>query len=212
MAESPRLDRRRARIAARGVGESRRFQRVALPLEGRFLAPDEVEHPCRLTDLSPGGARVETDRRLHPGALTVIHIEHFGHLEAEIVRHTQDGFSVRWLAGPRRRERLAEQLVWRYNAPRLGLCDDRGGPRDKRRGAATVIFGDGAEVRAGVVDVSPTGISFRSNYTPRLGAPARLGRLSGEVSRLTPDGFAIRFDPPARGETQPPQSSGADAV
>lgn len=212
MAETPRLDRRRARVAARGVGEPRRFQRVGLPLDGRFLGADDNEHACRVIDLSPGGARLESDYRPNSGALTVVHVEQFGHLEAEVVRPTGDGFSVRWLAGPRRRERLAELLVWRYNAPRLGLSDDRVSVRDKRRGAATIVFGDGTQVRAGVVDVSATGISFRADYKPRIGAPARLGRLSGEVSRLTPEGFAVRFDPPAKDETPEPDSPGADAA
>lgn len=105
MRTPPRLDRKKARIAARGMEESRKHQRVALPLDGRFLGADDMEHPCRVMDLSPGGARLEAGYRPRPGALAVIQIDTFGHLEAEVVRETPEGFSVRWLAGPRRRGR-----------------------------------------------------------------------------------------------------------
>ncbi len=202
MEATRRLDKKKARIAARGMEESRRFQRVALPLDGVFLGADEREHACTIVDLSPGGARITAEYAPRPGALTVIHVDHFGHLEAEVVRQAEGEFSVRWLAGPRRRERLAELLIWRYNAPRLGLGDDRTSVRDKRRGEAKIVFADGAEVRAKVVDVSATGIAFRSEFKPRLGMTARLGRLSGEVSRHYPDGFAVRLDPPPAREEQ----------
>lgn len=211
MFHTPRLDREKARIAVRGNEEPRRFRRVTLPLDGRFLGAAETEHACRVVDVSPGGARVESDHKPHPGALTVIAIDQFGHLEAEVVRRVEDGFCVRWLAGPRRRERLAELLVWRYNAPRLGLEDDRKGARDKRRGQANVQFGNGVQVKAQVVDVSATGICFRSGYKPRVGMTAKLGRLSGEVSRTLPDGFAVRFDPPQdREDAQHSASNGVE--
>ena len=58
MSDALRLDKRKARVAARGAADARRWQRVEIPLKARFLAPDGTPNtpPCWRIFLPAGRA------------------------------------------------------------------------------------------------------------------------------------------------------------
>ncbi|MBA4802042.1 MULTISPECIES: PilZ domain-containing protein [Euryhalocaulis] len=196
MSDALRLDKRKARVAARGAADARRWQRVEIPLKARFLAPDGTEHSATLEDISPGGARFTAAWLLEKGARVVVNVEGLGRLEGVVARETPDGFAVRLSAGPRKRERLADELTWRLNRERMEIGDDRSAPRLPRRGRARIGLEGGQEILAELIDVSTTGMAFQSETRPPVDAKVSLGRLSGVVARHLPDGFAIKLDPP----------------
>lgn len=196
MSDAQRLDKRKARVAARGAADARRWQRVDMPLKARFLAPDGTEHSARLEDISPGGARFTAAWLLEKDARVVVNVEGLGRLEGVVARETPEGFAVRLTAGPRKRERLADELTWRLNKDRMEI-GGRSAPRLPRRGRARIRMEDGQEILADLIDVSTTGMAFQSETRPPLDAKISLGRLSGVVVRHVPDGFAVKLDPPA---------------
>jgi len=189
------LDRRRRLAAARSFADRRRWRRISLPLEGRFLAPDGTEHDCRLEDISPGGARLSTAWLVERGATVVANIAGLGRLEGDVARSAGNGFAMRLHAGPKKRERLAEELTWLHNQARLGL-DQRAGRRTPRSGRARLRLEDGATIEAELLDISITGMSFRCSRRPAVGAAVAVGKLSGVVARHHDEGFAIQLDPP----------------
>lgn len=205
--QPPRLNRDKARIIARGAEDARRHRRIPLAIDGRFAIGGREIHDCQLAEASPGGGRIIADAAPRPGERLLLEVDGFGRLDAEVVRRTESGFSVRWVAGPRRRERLAELLTWRFNAALMDTDQDRIAPRDRRDGMATLELEDGQSLRVRVVDVSATGMLFRSEDRPAVGTRARLGKLSGQIARHHDKGFALQLDPPAKAdEAQDPET------
>jgi PilZ domain len=194
--EPGRLDRRKIKIAARGAQERRRHARVPLQLHGRFWSEADGEHACRLIDISPGGARIVARLRISPDTRIVLMITSLGRIEGQVVRQDGGEISVRFNAPMRKRDKLADAITWRFNKDRLGLDEDRTAPRKPGRGRARILLADGVVIQANVVDVSVTGAAFECLERPRVGETLRVGEMSGRVTRILDNGFAVVFDPP----------------
>lgn len=194
--QSARLDRRKIRIAARGMQEKRRHRRVKLSVPGRYLDPERGEFACHLVDVSPGGGRVATDSPPPMGERLVMIFDGLGRLEGEVVRTGRAGFAVRFLTTQRKRDKLADAITWRFNMKRLGLTEDRFAPRKPASGRATLKLKDGVMIRADVLDVSVTGAAFACLERPRVGETVKAGDMTGRVARWLENGIAVAFDPP----------------
>ena len=192
-----KLDRRRIRVAARRGQEQRRFQRVPLSLPGRYLDPVRGEFKCELVDVSPGGARIRTDVPPAVGEEIIMLFEGLGRITGEVLRAGQAGFAVSFLAGERKRDRLADAITWNYNKSRMGLEDDRGSTRKPSRGRTTIHLKDGVCIQAEVIDVSLSGAAFACQERPRIGETVWVGDLNGKVARHIPQGVAVSFAPPS---------------
>lgn len=201
MTERSRLEKQKTRVAARAAANERRWQRIALPLDARFMTPADGEHPCRLQDISPGGARLSAAWRVEPKQSVVVMVDKLGRLEGEITRLVPEGFAMSITATARKREQLAEELTWLVNQDRLELRDDRVTPRQPRRGVAHVNLPNGNILTASLVNVSATGLLLEAKSPPRPGTEVRLGKLTGVVARVEKGRFAIRFDTPDAAET-----------
>lgn len=198
-----KLDKRKRRIVARLVAENRHFVRGKLCLQGRFLAPNGWEYPCTVQDISPGGMRVKADVNVLPGKSVVMMLEEMGRVEGEVVRTTSDGFALSVRCTAKKRDQWAEKLIWLLNADRLGLSDDRAGNRKQRKDIVHVTLADGTVFQAQAIDISPTGMAIQSDQKVTLHEPVLVGRLRGQICRLLPDGFAVRFDPPIKSAPPP---------
>ncbi|MDG1416917.1 MAG: PilZ domain-containing protein [Maricaulis sp.] len=194
-----RLDRRKIKIAARGAQERRRHARVPLQLHGRYWTDQKGEHACRLLDVSPGGARMMSQRQPDINARIVLMLAGLGRIEGTVVRVGTDDFSVGFSAPARKRDKLADTITWRFNKDRLGLDEDRAAHRKPGRGRAKVLLEDGVIIQADVVDVSVTGAAFECLERPRVGEPVKVGEMHGQVARILDNGFAVVFDPPEAG-------------
>jgi len=194
---SNRLDRRKIKIAARGVQERRRHRRMDLSLPGRGLSPSRGEFACTLVDVSPGGARITTKTPPENGERVVMLFDGLGRIEGEVVRAGKAGFAVRLVSSQRKRDRLADAITWRFNMERLGLSEDRTAARKPGRGRARLHLRDGVVIQADVIDVSISGAAFACLERPRIGESVKVGDMQGHVARWLDNGFAVSFDPPA---------------
>lgn len=192
-----KLDRRRIRVAARRGQEQRRYQRVPLQLPGRYLDPVRGEFKCELVDVSPGGARIRTDVPPPVGEEIVMLFEGLGRITGEVLRAGRAGFAVSFLAGERKRDRLADAITWNYNKERMGLEDDRASGRKPSKGRTTIHLEDGVCIQAEVIDVSLSGAAFACRERPRIGEAVWVGDLTGKVARHIPQGVAVEFAPPS---------------
>lgn len=196
MTERSRLEKPKTRVAARAAANERRWQRITLPLDARFMTTADGEHPCRLQDISPGGARLSAAWKVEPKQPVVVMVDKLGRLEGEITRLVPEGFAMSITATARKREQLAEELTWLVNQDRLELQDDRVKPRQPRRGVAHVNLSNGNILTASLVNVSATGILLEAKSPPPVDMKVRLGKLTGVVARVEGGQFAIRFDAP----------------
>lgn len=201
MTERKRLDKSKTRVAARAAANERRWQRMSLPLDGRFLLPDGGEHPCALQDISPGGARFSAAWSVETGQRLIAMVDKIGRLEGEVTRLAPQGFAMSITATARKREQLAEELTWLVNQERLGLSDDRAKPRHPRRGVAHVSLPNGNVITANLLNISATGLLLETKSPPPVDTVVRLGKLSGVVARVEAGRFAVRFDPPEMSES-----------
>ncbi len=196
MTERSRLEKQKTRVAARAAANERRWQRIKLPLDARFMTPADGEHPCRLQDISPGGARLSAAWSVEPKQPVIVMVDKLGRLEGEITRLVPEGFAMSITGTARKREQLAEELTWLINQERLELRDDRTKPRQPRRGVAHINLPNGNILTASLINVSATGVLLEAKSPPPLETEVRLGKLTGVVARLEGRQFAIRFDTP----------------
>ncbi|MEL7545600.1 MAG: PilZ domain-containing protein [Pseudomonadota bacterium] len=173
--------------------DRRRYQRVELNLTGRFLY-DEGDFDLITTDISCGGATIQSTAQPPLGHLIVCYFDELGRVNARVVRHNETGFSVSFEASPRKRDKLADRLIWLLNVDAFALEDERDAPRKLDASAAMVLREDGEALPCRVIDISLTGASFESmDGSPMVGETVSAGKLQGEVVRVTPGEFAIRF-------------------
>ena len=184
-----------ARRPLASVRKDRRLnRRVGVRLNGRFLADGTEDHTFLSVDISCGGARFEA--RVSPvvGVKLICYFDDLGRIESEVVRHTDDGFAVRFLTTAHKRDKIADRLTWLANYKKLGLTDEREAPRHAGGGPALVTRADGRTLQCRTIDISLTGAAFECDGpTPFVGEQVTVGQLTGEVVRTLRNGFAIRY-------------------
>jgi hypothetical protein len=187
-AEDPVLEKARA--------ERRRFRRVRVDLPGRLFIPaDGREAACKVVDLSPGGASIESELLPDANAHIVLYIDGFGRFEGAAVRRDgRPGFGMRFSGTALKREKTAEQLTLFMNK---ALVDDtvvvRGHDRTPTKGIAQFTRNDGTVVKCEVLDLSPTGVSLKTAIHPPIGEFVLIGQLAGRIARHHESGIGIQF-------------------
>lgn len=187
--------RSRARILPLNE-ERRRHQRVRIDLLGRLMLENRQEYPCRIINMSPGGAAVMAETPGKIGERVIAYVDHLGRLEGKITREFQGGFAMSIGATPRKREKLAAQLTWLANRQILNLPEDRRHGRIvPRNPMARLILPNGTNVACRVIDISASGaaVALPPSQLPPVGAAVTIGKTSGRVVRHIDDGFAIEF-------------------
>lgn len=191
------MDKRRKRLVARLAADRRHFKRISLPLNGRYMAQDGGEYPCRVHDISPGGLSVRSDYSPGDSKHVVLMIDALGRLEGDIVRVVAGGFAVSLHSSARKRDKLGDALTWQLNKDRLGLHDERAAKRSKHKNRVYVQTADGLKFLAQSIDMSPTGMAIETTEALKIDERVRVGSLKGVVVRHLANGFALRFDPPS---------------
>lgn len=182
-------------VVAKARAERRRFRRVTVDLPGRLFNPaDSREAACRVVDLSPGGASLESEFNPESGTHVVLYIDGFGRFEGAVVRcDGRPGFGMRFSGTALKREKTAEQLTLYMNK---SLVDDtalRANDRTPTKGAAQFTRNDGTIVKCEVIDLSPTGVSLKTVLRPQIGEFVLIGQLAGRIARHHADGIGIQF-------------------
>jgi hypothetical protein len=176
--------------------ERRRHQRVRIDLLGRLMLENRQEYPCRIINMSPGGAAVMADAPGKVGERVIAYVDHLGRLEGKIARSFEGGFAMSIGATPRKREKLAAQLTWLANRQILNLPEDRRHGRVvPRNPMARLILPSGINITCRVIDVSLSGaaVAVPPDQLPPIGAAVTIGKTPGRVVRHIDDGFAIEF-------------------
>jgi hypothetical protein len=176
--------------------ERRRHQRVRIDLLGRLMLENRQEYPCRIINMSPGGAAVMADAPGKVGERVIAYVDHLGRLEGKIARSFEGGFAMSIGATPRKREKLAAQLTWLANRQILNLPEDRRHGRIvPRNPMARLILPNGINITCRVIDISLAGaaIAVPPEQLPPIGVAVTIGRTPGRVVRHIDDGFAIEF-------------------
>jgi len=175
------------------VPDRRRHKRISVTLLGRFMRENKEEHPCKLIDISAGGAAVASSASVPQGERVVAYFDHIGGIEGEVVREFDGGFAFRINATRHKREKLAAQLTWLANRAELAADGRRHERMAPGNGEATLQLAEGIVLTCRVLDISISGASIATPARPELGNEVLLGKLRARVVRHHPQGFGVQF-------------------
>jgi hypothetical protein len=186
--------RRPQGVLSRIVPDRRRYKRISVTLLGRFMRESKEEHPCKLVDISAGGAAVTSPVPVPVGERVVAYFDHVGGIEGVVVREFDGGFALSITATKHKREKLAAQLTWLANRAELGSEDGRRHERiTPKNGEQVLQLAEGIVLSCRVLDVSISGASIATPARPELGTEVLLGKLRARVVRHHPQGFGVQF-------------------
>lgn len=192
--QSAPLARRAYALSTRITPDRRRHKRVSVTLLGRFMRANKQEYPCKLHDISVGGAALMSPVSVPEGERVVAYFDHIGGLEGQVVRSFDGGFAIRFNATQHKREKLAAQLTWLINRDELsGLTERRHERIVPRNGSSSLKLAEGLVIACQVLDVSISGASIGTEARPSIGSEVYLGKLRGRVVRHHDQGIGIQF-------------------
>ena len=174
--------------------EHRRYKRVELFCLGRFMRADKAEYPCKLQDVSVGGAALLTPQEVEIGEHVIAYFDEIGRIDGPVIRQIGGGFAMRILATAHRREKLAAQLTWLINRKILGIPEARRHDRIVPKHVDSLLtLPDGSQIEVHMLDVSISGASVAIENGPPVGTEVHLGRLRARVARVHEQGMALQF-------------------
>ncbi len=194
-AATPNVSLRSAiRPDPRIVPDRRRHRRFPLALLGRFMRASKQEYPCRLADLSVGGAAIMAPVEVEPGERIVAYFDEIGGVEGTVVRALDGGFAIALKVSAHKREKLAAQITWLVNKDELGSAAGRRHQRlEVANRTSTLTLMDGSSVGCRVLDVSLSGASIGTTARPPVGDIITLGKLRCKVMRYHDRGLGVQF-------------------
>ena len=174
--------------------DRRRHKRVDIYCLGRFMRADKAEYPCKLQNVSVGGAAIQTPQQVALGEHVIAYFDEIGRIDGPVVRLIGGGFAMQIHATQHRREKLAAQLTWLINRKTLGIPESRRHDRIVPKHMDSVLtLPDGRAVQVRVLDVSISGASVAFEGGLPIGTEVFLGRLRARVARAHEAGLALQF-------------------
>ncbi len=180
--------------SVRSARDRRRFQRVNVPLLGRFMRENKQEYPCQIVNVSAGGIAVRAPIAGEKGERIVLYLDTLGRIEGKIVRGNPEGFALQLTASQYKREKIANQLTWLINKDRLSMIEDRQHDRIiPKKNAIKLTTVNGTSYESHIVDVSLGGAAVSVDPKPEVGELVTLGLTPGRVVRHKDHGISIEF-------------------
>lgn len=177
--------------------DRRRHRRVAVTLLGRFMRPNKQEFPCKLVDISVGGAAMHTPVEVELGERILATFDHIGAIEGHVVRTFVGGFAIELQATQYKRDKLAAQITWLMNRHELGeTAEVRRHARiaiANSKKEATMKLDEGVEIPVNIIDFSMSGVSIATTARPPIGHQLMIGKLKARVVRHHADGIGVEF-------------------
>jgi hypothetical protein len=181
-------------IAARSQTDRRLHRRVPLALLGRFMRANRQEYPCKLRDISVGGAAILSPVDVEQGERIVAYFDEIGGIEGTVARTFDGGFGMQAKVTAHKREKIAAQLTFLFNRPHLGEFADR---RHERIAPNTTVqnltLADGIVMPCHLIDVSLSGASIATAARPAIGSIVRIGKVDAKVMRHHGEGIGVQF-------------------
>lgn len=181
-------------LLVRAPADRRRHKRVALTLLGRFMRANKQEFPCKLHDVSAGGAAIMAPVEVEEGERIVAYFDQLGGLEGTVTRLFEGGFAIQLIATQHKREKLVAQLTWLINRNELTGEDERKHERISPGNTESMMkLDEGIIIPVRVLDVSISGASIGTEARPPIGQDILLGKLRAVVVRHHTKGIGVRF-------------------
>jgi hypothetical protein len=182
------------RFDTRIVPDRRRHRRFTLALLGRFMRANKQEFPCRLNDISVGGASIMAPVDVEEGERIVAYFDEIGGLEGVVARVFEGGFAVKFKVTQHKREKLAAQITWLVNKENLGGSLGRKHKRIEVVNKTSMLkLADDTTADCRVLDVSLSGASIETAARPPIGDEVMFGKLRCRVMRYHARGIGVQF-------------------
>lgn len=192
--QNPLVVPRTSALANRLIPDRRRHKRIAVALLGRFMRTNTQEYPCKLVDVSVGGAAMMSPVDVEDGERIVAYFDQLGGLEGTVTRLFEGGFAINLIATQHKREKLAAQLMLIINSEGNATAADRRHqriiPKDPK---SNLQLANGTAAACDVLDVSISGASIATPLRPVIGEEVVLGKLRGRIVRHHERGIGIEF-------------------
>jgi hypothetical protein len=183
-----------SRVAPRIPTDRRRHKRVPIALLGRFMRQNRQEFPCKLHDISVGGAAIMAPIDVEMDERVVAYFDHIGGLEGTVVRIFEGGFGMRLSISAHKREKLAAQLTFLLNRHELeGVVERRHERTAPKHASQTLTMPDGVVLPCRVIDISISGASIATSSRPTVGTEIMLGPMRAKVMRHHAQGIGVQF-------------------
>ena len=191
---APSVQASMSREAPRLVADRRRHKRVNITLLGRFMRSNKQEYPCKLVDISVGGAAMMSPVTVDDDERIVAYFDHIGGIEGKVARSFEGGFAIRLAVTSHKREKLAAQLTWLINRSGRLLAEDRLHSRElPGNEQSSLQLDEGIVVTCRVMDISVSGASLDTQARPEIGREVTLGKLRARVTRHHASGIGVQF-------------------
>jgi len=174
--------------------DRRRFQRVNIPSQGRFMRANKDEFPCQIVDISAGGIAIQAEITGEVGERIIIYTVSVGRVEGEIARIFEGGFALKLSASAYKREKIVNQLTWLINKDKLDGLDKRQYNRFiPNKLKAMLTLADGTVQECQILDMSLGGAAVIVEPMPEVGEAITLGLIQGRVIHHTDLAINIQF-------------------
>ena len=178
----------------RVLADRRRHKRFEITLLGRFMRSSKHEYPCKLKDISVGGAAMMSPVDVVMGERIIAYFDHLGGLEGLVTRLFEGGFAIQFTATAHKREKLAAQITWLINRDEQRGIDARRHERIVVPDRLSMLkLENGTEIECRVENVSLSGASVATTARPPVGSELMLGRLRSLVVRHHENGLGLAF-------------------
>ncbi|MCA8901757.1 MAG: PilZ domain-containing protein [Hyphomonas sp.] len=193
MAEAKRTDDELGASAENGA-ERRRFPRLDLRLQGRFLTEFDEDEAFEARDMSCTSAHIAATHRPEHGALVICYFDFLGRIVGTVDRHTEDGFIILFDMARHKAARIAEKLEILTGAGSMQSHERRESDRADWDGPARVLRENGQILSCRILDFSLTGASFEcAGPMPAVNEIVTAGHIPAKVVRIGDGGFAVRY-------------------
>lgn len=186
--------RRSDSIVPKIASDRRRHRRVPITLLGRFMRGNRQEYPCKLNDISVGGASIYAPVDVEMGERIVAYFDQIAGIEGTVCRLYPGGFAISLDATQHKREKLAAQLTWLINRHEFKDLEARVHERvPVMSNTQSLTLAEGLTISCTIIDVSMSGASVATPARPDIGMDVKLGNLRARVTRHHEQGIGLKF-------------------
>lgn len=180
--------------ASAPVKNRRKYERIKLFLPGQLFNPiNEQSAPCKVLNMSAGGAALQCEVSFPAGVPLVLYIENFGRFEGTTIIHAGGQLALEFAIGEARRGRLGDMLKSFASGGMAGVVELHKHGRARSLASGSITRENGENIVCDVLDISLDGVSLRTRIRPKVGEIVNLGRARARVVRHHPEGICVQY-------------------